>query len=191
MRGPETLCMDTYDYPDEIAAAMVPIRAAYRPVYDALFEAGRMDARGSIGWTSFYCEGRFATIQCDVIAMLSPEEFRRTVRPALEEEAGFLDRCVFHLDGKDALRHLDDILSIEAIDVIQWVPGAGQPRTVEWMDVLQKIQKAGKGLHLYDWHNEEIKRYRKDLKPEGLMFQTWAQTPAEADGLLEFLRKDM
>ena len=75
--------------------------------------------------------------------------------------------------------------------MIQWVPGAGQPRTVEWMDVLQKIQKAGKGLHLYDWHNEEIKRYRKDLKPEGLMFQTWAQTPAEADGLLEFLRKDM
>jgi len=190
MRGPEALCMDFYDAPEAVEAAMKVVRAAYKPIYDRLYEAGGMQGRGSIGWIPFYSEGRFAGIQSDVIAMLSPEQFRRYVRPALEEEAAMLDHCVFHLDGKDALRHLDDILEIKDIDVIQWVPGAGQPRTVEWMDVLKRIQKAGKGLHLYDWHTEEIKRLHKELRPEGLMFQAWGDDPAQADDLLAFLKKD-
>jgi succinate dehydrogenase flavin-adding protein (antitoxin of CptAB toxin-antitoxin module) len=57
----------------------------------------------------------------------------------------FLDHCVYHYDGKGALGHLDDILAIPDIDVIQWVPGDGNPRSIEWMDLLHKIQAAGKG----------------------------------------------
>jgi len=190
MRGPEQLCMDLADYPDEIEKAMIKIRSYYKPIYERLFKAGEMDKRGSLGWAPFNDEGKFATMQCDYICMLGPEHARKYVIPALEEEAAYLDHSVYHFDGKDALRHLDDILAIKDIDVIQWVPGAGQPRTVEWMDLLKKIQKAGKGLHLYDWTIDEIKHFYKELRPEGLMFQLEAKSPSEADELLEFLVKN-
>lgn len=94
--------------------------------------------------------------------MVSPEICREYIIPALEEEASFLDHCVLHLDGPDALPHLDDVLAIKGIDVLQWVPGAGQPPVWKWTDVLLKAQKAGKGLQIYDVNLDitEARRYR-------------------------------
>jgi hypothetical protein len=78
--------------------------------------------------------------------MVSPEISRKYIIPALEEEAAFLDHCVYHLDGPGTMPHLDDILAVKDIDVIQWVSGAGQPPMHTWLDVLTRCQKAGKGL---------------------------------------------
>ncbi len=190
IRGAENLCLDLMDCPDQVEAALNKVRSLYKPVYEKLFEAGNMESTGSIGWTPFYCKGKFATIECDFIYMLGPEHARRFVIPALAEEASFLDHCVFHLDGKEALKHLEDILAIKEIDAIQWVPGAGQPPTYEWMDLLKRIQKAGKGLHLYDWDINAIKRCYKELRPEGLVFEIYVKSQDEAEELLEWFRKN-
>jgi 5-methyltetrahydrofolate--homocysteine methyltransferase len=120
--------------------------------------------------------------------MISPEMCRRFVVPALEYEASCLKHNVYHYDGVGALTHLDDILAIKSIDAIQWVPGAGQPRTIEWMDLLKKIQKAGKGLWLYDWSPDEIKARFKELDPSLLYFSTGAKTPREADELIAYVK---
>jgi hypothetical protein len=149
-----------------------------------------MRRRGTTSWIDAYCEGRYNVIQCDFICMLSPRQARRFVIPALEEEANFWDHTIFHYDGPAALAHLDDILAIRGIDVIQWVPGAGQPRTVEWMDLLKKIQQAGKGLWLYDWTVEEIQAVYKDLRPEGLWFSVRVGSEREADQLLNWFRRN-
>lgn len=172
LRGSERLCMDLFDTPGAIEQAMREVRSLYQPVYDGLFEAGNMGgARGSAGWAPFWCAGKFATIQCDFLALLSPEHSRKYVIPALREEAAFLDRCVYHLDGPGCLPHLDDILAIGDIDVIQWVPGAGKPPMHEWMDVLKRCQAAGKGLQLYDIHDlDTVKKIARELRPKGLMY---------------------
>ena len=111
--------------------------------------------------------------------------------PALEEEVSLLDRASYHFDGKEALQHLDGILGIEGIDVIQWVPGAGQPRSIHWMELLKKIQSAGKGLWIFDWTAEEIKAHFKELRPEKLLFSLESATEDEAEQLLEYLTKHM
>ena len=149
-----------------------------------------MKERGTIGWSPIYCAGKSAVLQCDVSCLLSPEQGRRYVFPAIEEEAQFLDHCVYHLDGKEALVHLDTILSIDKIDCIQWVPGAGQPRTPEWMELLQRIQAAGKAVWIYDWTLEEIKAYHRELKPDRVAYQVAVSSPSEAEELLRFLRKN-
>lgn len=187
IRGTENLCMDICDNPNEIERALKQTRALYSPIYEKLYEVGNMK-RGTSAWIPFYCEGRFSAIQCDFQCMLSPEDGLRFVIPALEEEASYLDHCIFHYDGKEALRHLDNILAIKEIDAIQWGPGAGQPRTVEWMDLLKKIQSAGKGLWLYDWTTDEIKNYYKELKPAGLAFSINVNSQKEAEDLLEWFR---
>ncbi|MGQ9628817.1 MAG: hypothetical protein ACUVXI_00700 [bacterium] len=190
IRGPENLCVDIIDCPDEVERVLKEVRALYAPVYEALYEAGDMRRRGSIGWAPFYSEGKFATIQCDFICMIGPEHARRFVIPALSEEASFLDHSVYHYDGPGALVHLDDILSIPEIDVIQWVPGDGNPPLIEWMDLLKRIQKAKKGLQIYNCSVEEVKRFHKELRPEGVLYCVSASSRREADELVSWLRKN-
>ena len=191
LRGPQDLCFDIMDYPEEIHRVLDDVRKTYRDVFMMGYENGAMDTRGSIGWAPTFCEGKFAVTECDFSCMLSPEQAREFVIPAIAEEAAFLDHTVYHYDGKEALGHLDDILAIPDIDVIQWVPGDGNPPSIEWMDLLHKIQAAGKGLWLYDWMPDQIRARFKELKPEGLVFQTYAETEDEAEKLIEDIKKAM
>ena len=187
LRGTQELCFDIIDHPDEVERALDQVRALYAPVYEAVFAAGQMQ-QGTTSWLPAFCERRFAVVECDVICLLSQKHARRFVLPAIAEEAAYLDHCIYHYDGPQALTHLDDILAIPDFDVIQWVPGDGQPRSVEWMDLLQKIQAAGKGLYLYDWTLEDLEQHYRDLRPEGVVFNFAADSPQQADDLLEWLK---
>jgi len=187
VRGAQNLCFDLLDCPDDIERVMNVIRKTYQPIYDTLRRTSGQEATGSSSWLPAYCDGKYGVIQCDYICMIRPEHARKFLYPALEEEAQFLDHCFYHLDGPDALVHLDDILSIEAIDGIQWVPGDGQPRQVEWADLLKRIQKAGKSLHI-SGTIDEVKRLHKQLRPELAFYDTWAPSQSEADALVDWLR---
>lgn len=188
-RGAEQLCLDLLDDPEKTEKVLNRILPLFPKTIDSAAEAGNMHKNGYIGWAPTYSRGKFAVLQCDFIIMISPEMARRFILPALEYEASCLEHCVYHYDGPGALVHLDDILSIKKIDVIQWVPGAGQRRTVEWMDLLKKIQKSGKGLWLGDWTVQEIKDHFRELDPRGVLFDTWAKTPEEGEALVDYLKK--
>jgi hypothetical protein len=190
LRGGQNLCMDYYDCPDLVEEAMRQVRALFKPVYEKLYDAGGMAKTGTTGWIPFWCEGRYTVIQCDFICMVSPETARQFIIPALDEESTYLDHCVYHLDGPGALPHLDDILSLKGIDVIQWVSGAGQPEMHTWLDVLRKCQAAGKGLQIYGVNAEQIKQLTRELKPEGLVYCFGAESPKEVDELSSWLEKN-
>lgn len=188
LRGAETLCMDLLDQPEMVDRVLKQIRELYVPVYEALREASGINAEtGGIGWIPFWSDGRFAVVQCDFMAMISPEMVRRYVLPSLEEEAGFLDHCIFHLDGPAALHHLDDILSISDIDAVQWVPGDGQKPMHEWLDVLKKVQAAGKGLQIYGVSPEQVKALSKELSPAGVAYCVGARDKPQVEELLKWL----
>lgn len=191
LRGPQNLCMDFYDCPELVAQAMLDVRRAFQPVYEAIYKAGGMShATGTIGWIPFWCEGRYATIQCDFICMVSPEISRKFILPALEEEASFLDHCILHFDGPGALPHLDDILAINKIDAIQWVPGAGQPPLHTWLDVLKKCQAAGKGLQIYGVTFNDIRVLHKELKPTGVVYCPNVGNEQEAREIMTWLERN-
>ncbi len=186
LRWPDRLCLDMYDCPDLVDRAMVDVRKIYFEVYAALYYVGKMNQYGSLGWSPFYGEGRMNFIQCDYICLLSPEMARRWVIPALEEEASFLDHCVYHYDGPDALVHLDDILGIEDLHVISWVPGAGNPAHRDWIELFQNIQQAGKGLDIH-CSIGEIPFFHERLRPERVMYSCWASSQKEADEAIKWL----
>lgn len=191
LRGAQDLCFDIMDTPEEVHRFLDEVNDTYEKIFNMAYEAGNMKDIGTIGWSPIYCRGKSAVLQCDFSCLLSPEQGKEYVFPSIEREASVQDGRIYHLDGKDALCHLDTILSMDCIDCIQWVPGAGQPRSIEWMDLLTKIQSAGKSLWIFDWTAEEIKANFKRLNPALVAFSVGTKTPDEADELLEYLVKNV
>lgn len=189
LRGVQNLCLDIYDTPEQIDVAMKAVRRAFPSVFLGIEEAGELTQYGYTSWLPFYCENRMSVLQCDFACFIGPEQFRRWAIPALEEEAAFLSHSVYHYDGPGALVHLEDILAIKRIDAIQWVPGEGNPPPIEWMDLLLRIQKVGKGLYI-GASCEEVKIYHKTLRPEGVLYDVWASSEHEGEELLAWLREN-
>jgi len=190
IRGPEKLCMDLLDCPDVVEEALRRIRRTYPVIFDSLYKASGQDETGCTTWLPMYNLGKFAVVQCDFICMISPEQVRRFVIPALEEEAAFLGCSCFHLDGPDALVHLNDILAIKEIQAIQWVPGAGNPPLIEWIDLLKRIQEAGKSVYVC-CSADELPVYHRELAPNKVFYDvTGVNSEREAEKLIRWLVKN-
>ncbi len=188
LREPMEVCLDIMDDPDSVSRALDSIAATYPEIYEAFYEDGRMGERGCIGWPPVYLEkGRFATVCCDFSCLLSPQQGKRFFLPYVEQEIAYLDRNVYHLDGKEALTHLDSLLAMD-IDCVQWVPGDGQPRSIYWMELLKKIQAAGKSLWIYDWTPEEIRTRFRELDPARVVFSVHCASQDEGEQLLRDVR---
>lgn len=190
IREPARLCMDLIDTPELIERAMANVRALYREVYNAVYDAAEMAAQGTSCWLPYYCQGRFCTVQCDFSCLLSPEQFNRFVLPALTEECEFLDHSVYHYDGKTCLQHFDAITGIQALDGIQWTPTAGGPPMVEWLDLLKRFQATGKHVFVTCTPDELKSVYHRALKPNLVLYNVGCKSEREADELLRWLERN-
>lgn len=194
LRHPDKLCMDLYDYPEEVKRGCLMARDTYPFVSGKLHEAGGMSREsGYVGWLPLWCEGKTASVQCDFSVFLGNEMWREFVLPEIEAEAAYLDQCFYHLDGKQQLLHLDDLLSIRDIDGIQWVPGAGQPEMFSpvWRDVLKKILAAGKKIIIQgNLDLDAVKDVHRDLGSKGVAYDISGRTLDEMDAILKWLAKN-
>lgn len=189
MRGAEKLLFDLIDQPQIVDELVKQVRPVYKQIYDELWQYGDKAAIGSNSGMQLYSRGKTDYIQADFICLLSPDMFRRFVLPAIKEEAEFLDDAIFHLDGPGALKHLDALLTIEEIKVIQWLPGAGCKPNYDWPEVIDKIQNAGKAAVLYGTC-EEIKSFHGRYRPELVVYHATAETQDEGEAFLEWLKKN-
>ncbi|MGO8689258.1 MAG: hypothetical protein ACLQLG_06465 [Thermoguttaceae bacterium] len=188
LRGPERLCMDLLERPEAILRALGEIDALYEPIYTAIYDAGRMKEFGSTSWLEMWSEGRTQAVQCDFCCMISRDHFRRFALPSLEREMACLDHAVYHMDGPGQIRHLDDLLAMPRLHTIQWVPGAGEAAAPAWVEMLQKIQKAGKGVQVLVTA-EELKALYGHLAPEKTFY--WVMDcpgESEARALLQWMK---
>ena len=76
--------------------------------------------------------------------MISPEMFREFALDDLRYDTERLSNSMYHLDGPQAVRHLDALLELDKLKSIQWIYGAGSPRPMHWLDLYKKITAAGK-----------------------------------------------
>lgn len=150
LRGSEALLMDMLCEPQAVHLAMRRMLDGWKDSAARLFDALRDNNLGGSchGWMYTWYPGRHAQLQADLSVMLSPDLYEQFVLPELYELSGFLDASVYHLDGQEQLRHLDMILSVPGIRMIQWTPVAGQLPTSAYLPALERILKAGKALVL-------------------------------------------
>ena len=182
--GRQELCFDLVDRPEQVAAAMAELQPIVIEVYERLFPVIEWERLGSSsGWLPTWSTGRCNVIQCDFIALISPQMFECHFLHELALQAKWLDHTIYHLDGPHCIPHLDLLLSIPEIRAIQWVPGAGAPPMPHWIPLLKRIQAAGRGLHLQT-EPEHVETLLSELSPKGLMLHTAVDSEDEADEMI-------
>jgi len=190
LRDPQELCFDIADDVDSVRAACEHVTRYYPTVYEDLY--GRLAAAGqpAVTWLPCLHSGRAYVTSCDFICMISPEMFERAILPSIVEEMRYLDRNIFHLDGPDALRHLDTLLSLGELDGLQWVFGAGNEPSSKWIDVYRKAQAAGKCLQILADSIAEAKAIAEQIRPEGAWFSIGgAHGREEAEAFIRWLER--
>ena len=152
MRGAEKLLYDIMDEPEAVRAAIKRLDELYFKYYDALYDIVK-DNDGGSSYTAFniWGQGKTAKVQCDFSCFLSPDQFSEFVVPSLEYQCNRLDKSLYHLDGPDAIKHLDALMGIEKLNALQWMPGAGNPDGGHecWYEIHDKVRKAGKSISVF------------------------------------------
>ncbi len=189
LRDPQQFCLDLATEPDSVQALMDQIRPCfydfYTLQYDLMLQAGQTI---TTSWLPLIAQGRYYIPSCDLACMISKRQFNAYCLPHILAEVEWLDRSIFHLDGPNALHHLDTLLQIEKLDAIQFVCGAGHEPAVNWMPVFQRIQQGGKNIHVAV-RPQDIPAFMEGLNPEGVMLNTWASSIEEADALLRLVSR--
>ena len=172
--GPTKLILTMRKSPEIIDTCRAIILEKLLKVYDDLQTIIERYGDGCNCWLNVWCPKRWYAIQCDFSAMLNPKWFKRFALPDIVTQAEHMDYAIYHLDGPDALIHLDDLLEIPSITGIQWVPGAGKSPmgSNTWMPLYKKIQMAGKNI-VIDTSPEMVQSLYKNLDPKGLFVRTF------------------
>ncbi len=186
--GTEKLCLDLLRYPNKVKELRNHIVKVWIECYDELFNIVKKNQKGTLGWLPVLSPGKTYPLQCDFSAMISPEMYEEFVAPEIQTLARHLDNVSYHLDGPDAVKHLDIILDIPEIDAIQWVPGVpsqGTGSAIPWISMLRKIQKRKKSLYIYASEPGQVERLISELSPEGLLICTSCDSEEEARCLVK------
>lgn len=195
MLGPQDTCYAMMDDPDAVERAVGMIDEIYFSYYDRFRElVVTEDNINSFTAFNVLGEGKTAKVQCDFCALMSPAQFRRFVVPSLTRQCAALDHSVYHLDGPDAIKHLDALMEIKELQALQWTCGAGQPDSgsPRWYPIYDRAREAGKALHLSiseGAYNEWVRacdtlvnRYGAD----GLYFLLPVMSEAEAERFIAY-----
>ena len=184
MRGPQQLCFDAVERPEDIQRAVMELFDGFKTTYDELYQLTTKYQQGSTNWMGVWHPERWYVSSCDFAALISNDMFKELIMEELLAELDFLDASIFHLDGPDALRHLDTLLSIDRLKGIQWVYGAGNPTAAHWIDILKRIQSAGKMIHI-DVVPDDLDLLLEQLKPEGVLYTMHVSSQEQAEAQIK------
>lgn len=199
MRGPQDLLYDMIDEEELMLGRVNEVGAAYYDYFDRLLEYVQ-DPDGGNAYTVFqiWGPGRTAKLQCDLSALMSPNQFDALIVDSLRTQAQRLDQVLYHLDGADAIRHLPSLMKIDEIDALQWTPGDhGPDGTLEDWDVIyDQVRAAGKGIwakvytgEMDDWLRN-VDRLVHKYGSHSLFLHFPEMSLPEAERLLEYAEQN-
>ena len=184
LRGYENLLYDVAECPDYVREFDQYLMRQWMEVFDTLYEITREGAEGSTCWFTLWSPGKFYPTHNDFAYCISPKMFREVFLPSLEMQTQYLDHTVHHVDGIGNFVHVDALCELPRLQALQILPGAGKPSPLHYMDVLKKVQAAGKNLHIGLPANQ-VKDALENLSARGLFIATSCQTEEEARELIK------
>jgi len=189
-RDPQELLIDTIEHPEDIKRLCNRITGDFLDVYDEFYSMLSAAGMPSTTWLRATCRGKYHVPSNDFSCMISEDSFEDLFIPGIIRECQHMDRCIYHLDGPQALRYLDRLLEIPEIHAIQWVPGASQEYWANWIEVYQRIQSKNKALCL-NLPAKDLNCLFEALDPRGVWISSVSgiSNTDEAEAVLEAIAK--
>ena len=191
IRGTDEVMMEMVLNPEELEIQLQKINQVYFEVFDRIYEIIREGDEMAFCYFSLWGPGKVSKLQCDLSVMISEEDFRRFVQPYIWEQCRRIEYTLYHLDGVDALRHVEALLEIDELNAIQWTPGYGQPQGGNpcWYELYRRILAAGKSV-MANWVKpDELEPFLDQVGNQGLHINVDFKTEKEIDSALEIIEK--
>lgn len=191
LKGTQNVLMDMLLRPEVVEIQLQKINEVYFTVFDRLYEIIREGDEMAFCYFSIWGPGKVSKLQCDISVMISEDDFRRFAQPYLREQCQKIEYSLYHLDGTDAIRHLDAVLEIEELNAVQWTPGEGQPQggNAQWYDLYRKILSKGKSVMPCWVEPDELEPLLDNVGNQGLNILMHFKTEKEIDNALEIVEK--
>lgn len=188
LRGAQTLLMDMVERPEWVGQKIQEINDVWFAAYQRIYDLIKLED-GSSTFGAFYIwgPGKVAKVQCDASAMFSPRMYQRFVVPALTAQCEWLDHSLYHLDGTQAMVHLDALLQIQPLDAIEWTPQAGIETGghKRWHDLYRRILAAGKSVQVVNVEPDEVLPLLEAIGRKGVYMLIQFKDEREAEKILE------
>ena len=168
LRDPMLLCLDLVDCPELVIQAGKHVAQCYLTQFERLYARVAAAGFGATTWLPVYHKGPAYVPSCDFWCMVSPQVARDLILPDLLTEMKPLERSIFHLDGPQALRHLELILELPQLNAVQWVYGAGNGPAARWVETYRRIRQAGKSLQLIAHDARDALTVLEQIGPAGV-----------------------
>ena len=160
--GNRELLYSMADEPENVIKARDAMLRHAGPTFDVFYDiAYECNGGGSMDGLGIWSPGKAITNQCDYSVMISPGMFDRFVFDDLNHVCKMHDYGIYHLDGEEEIRHLDSILNLDKMNLIQWVPSTRFENSfyqdpLNWIGLFKRIQSAGCAVYIMTPH-ERVK----------------------------------
>jgi len=188
LRTTNKLLYDIIDTPEAVKQFEERLMTITLEVFEQFYNIHRDCCfGGSVNWLNMWAPGKTYMPQSDFSYMISTKMFEDLFIEQLIHELDYLDYSLYHLDGIGSFRHVDLLCSLGNLNGIQVLPGAGKPSPLHYIDVLKKVQAAGKNLQI-DIPPEDVAPALENLSSKGLFIRTWCKNEEDANGLLKLVQ---
>lgn len=190
LKGPDNVMIDMIMDPEGTLQQLQQVNDAWFTVFDRIYEIIQQDGEMAFCYFSLWAPGSTAKLQVDLSIMIGEDDFRTFALPFLREQTERIDYSLYHLDGVDAIRHLNALLELEQLNAIQWTPGYGQPQGGDpcWYDLYRRILAAGKSVMLNWVQLDELEPLIQAVGNQGLHINVDFKNEAEIDKALAILQ---
>ncbi len=191
LRGTDQVLMDMILQPEMLEQQLQQVNNLYFEVFDRIYEIIREGDEMAFCYFSLWAPGKVSKLQSDISGMISEDDFRRFALPYLREQCQKIEYTLYHLDGVDAIRHLDAVLEIEELNAVQWTPGVGEPQGGDpcWYSLYEKILDKGKSVMPCWVEPEELEPLLDHIGAEGVHILVHFRSEKDIDKALKITDK--
>lgn len=190
LHGSSETLIDMYDCPEALSASIEEINKGWADAAETFYQLTKDCNEGGscVGWMDTWAPGRSAQMQCDMSVMFSPDLYREFTIPELKKQMEWEEYPIYHFDGKEQINHLDHLLGLEQLMLIQWTNVDGQESPAHFIPALKRMQEAGKRI-LVMTPACDIPALMENLSSKGLYLHTYAESVDEADQIIRYVEK--